>query len=62
LESQPSSRTGENPSYGLIGGDRGNVGIIRSPIRASILPDYSWVKTGKAQNEHMFSGLPPIAI
>ena len=26
-------------------GDRGNVGIIRSPIRASILPDYMWVKT-----------------
>src|ERR1700730_5118695 len=25
-------------------GDRGNVGIIRSPIRASILPDYIWVK------------------
>jgi hypothetical protein len=24
-------------------GDRGNVGIIRSPIRASILPDYKWV-------------------
>jgi hypothetical protein len=21
----------------------------------------SWVKTGKAQNEHMFSALPPIA-
>ena len=26
-------------------GDRGNVGIIRSPIRASILPDYVWVKS-----------------
>src|ERR1700681_3486480 len=26
-------------------GDRGNVGIIRSPIRASILPDYIWVKS-----------------
>src|SRR5262245_24930352 len=24
-------------------GDRGNVGIIRSPVRASILPDYMWV-------------------
>ena len=24
-------------------GDRGNVGIIRSPLRASILPDYKWV-------------------
>ena len=31
----PSSRTGENPPYG----DRGDVGIIRSPVRASILPD-----------------------
>jgi hypothetical protein len=40
LESQPSSRTGENPPYGMIRGDRGNVGIIRSPIRASILPDF----------------------
>jgi RNA-directed DNA polymerase len=36
---QPSSRIGENPPYGMIGGDRGNVGIIRSPVRASILPD-----------------------
>src|SRR5215468_7680780 len=25
-------------------GDRGNVGIIRSPVRASILPDYRWVR------------------
>src|SRR6516165_7185857 len=38
---QPSSRTGENSPYGMIGGDRGNVGIIRSPVRASILPDLS---------------------
>src|SRR6516165_4929313 len=36
----PSSRTGENPPYGMIGGDRGDVGIIPSPVRASILPDY----------------------
>jgi hypothetical protein len=36
---QPSSRTGENPPYGMIGGDRGDVGIIRSPVRASIPPD-----------------------
>src|SRR6516165_418341 len=35
----PSSRTGENPPYGMIRGDRGDVGIIRSPVRASILPD-----------------------
>ena len=27
-------------------GDRGNVGIIRSPIRASILPDLSGTRTG----------------
>src|SRR5712675_520801 len=39
LKSLPSSRTGENPPYGMIGGGRGNVGIIRSPVRASILPD-----------------------
>jgi hypothetical protein len=25
--------------YGMIGGNRGNVGIIRSPVRASILPN-----------------------
>jgi hypothetical protein len=37
--------------------DRGNVGIIRSPLRASILPDYIWVKGGKVQTEQMFSGL-----
>src|SRR3954469_14990321 len=39
LIGQPSSRTGENPPYGMSGGDRGNVGIMRSPVRASILPD-----------------------
>jgi hypothetical protein len=39
LKGPPSSRTGENPPYGMIGGDRGDVGIIRSPVRASILPD-----------------------
>jgi hypothetical protein len=36
---QPSSRIGENPPCGMIGGSRGNVGIIRSPVRASTLPD-----------------------
>ena len=36
---QPSSRTGENPPYGMIGGDGGNVGIIRSPLRATVPPD-----------------------
>src|SRR6266481_2703822 len=39
LKCQPSSRTGENPPYGMIGGDSGNVGIIRSPLRATVLPD-----------------------
>src|SRR6266568_5028509 len=29
-------------------GDRGNVGIIRSPIRASILPDYIMAHLGRA--------------
>ena len=29
---------GENSPYGMIG-DRGNVGIIRTPVRASTLPD-----------------------
>jgi hypothetical protein len=35
----PSSRTGENPPYGMIGGIEDYVGIIRSPVRAPILPD-----------------------
>ena len=35
---QPSSRTGENPPYGMKGGDGGNVGIIRSPLRATVHP------------------------
>ena len=37
---QPSSRTRENPAVPNDRGDRGNVGIIRSPVRASILPDH----------------------
>ena len=40
LTCQPSSRTEENSPYGMIGGDGGNVGIIRSPLRATVLPDY----------------------
>jgi hypothetical protein len=39
LGSQPSSRTEGKPAVRNDRGDRGNVGIIRSPIRASILPD-----------------------
>ena len=31
-------------------GDRGNVGIIRSPIRASILPDRLWTSVGRDEN------------
>ena len=38
--SRPWSRTGENPPYGILGGDDGNVGIIRSPVRAIVLPDH----------------------
>src|SRR6267378_888240 len=30
LRCQPCSRIGENPPYGMIGGDRGNVGIIEA--------------------------------
>ena len=37
-EAQPLSRMGENPPYGMIG-DRGEIGIIRSPVRASTLSD-----------------------
>jgi hypothetical protein len=43
LGSQPSSRTEGKPAVRNDRGDRGNVGIIRSPIRASILPDRSRV-------------------
>jgi hypothetical protein len=39
LESQPFSRTGGKPAVRNDREDRGNVGIIRSPVRASILPD-----------------------
>ena len=37
-ESQPSSRTEGKPAVRNERGDRGNVGIMRSPLRASILP------------------------
>jgi hypothetical protein len=37
LKGQPSSRTEGKPAVRNDRGDRGNVGIIRSPIRASIL-------------------------
>src|SRR5215472_19314240 len=39
LKCHPSSRTGEKPAVRNDRGDRGDVGIIRSPVRASILPD-----------------------
>ena len=38
---------------------RGNVGIIRSPVRASTLPDYIGVKIGSALVEHKISASPP---
>jgi hypothetical protein len=37
-------------------GDRGNVGIIRSPIRASILPDHFGSRVADARNRRYFSG------
>src|SRR5450759_1183007 len=39
-------------------GDRGNVGIIRSPVRASILPDRA-VKTGVVDMGWCFHGYWP---
>ena len=39
LIGRPWSCIGENPPYGILGGDDGNVGIIRSPVRAIVLPD-----------------------
>jgi hypothetical protein len=39
LESQSSSCTEENPPYGMIGRIEETSASIRSPIRASILPD-----------------------
>src|SRR6516165_1858693 len=39
LTVRPWSRTGENPPYGNFRGGDGNVGIIRSPVRAIALPD-----------------------
>jgi hypothetical protein len=43
-------------------GDRGNVGIIRSPLRASILPDHfghMQFKNDAAQNEHVVACCGP---
>src|SRR5215469_16630143 len=37
MKCHPSSRTGENPPYGMIGGSRRR--RHQSPVRASILPD-----------------------
>src|SRR5882724_9370612 len=39
LKSLPSSRTGENPPYGMIGGSRKRRHHSK-PVRASILPDH----------------------
>jgi hypothetical protein len=46
LTRQPFSRNGENSPYGMLGGGRGNVGIIRSPVRATILPDHRRLPLG----------------
>jgi hypothetical protein len=40
LTRQPFSRTEGKPAVRNVRGDRGNVGIIRSPVRATILPDH----------------------
>src|ERR1700731_1642711 len=45
-ESQPSSRTEGKPAVRNERGDRGNVGIMRSPLRASILPARVYCYTG----------------
>jgi hypothetical protein len=38
LKCQPWSRTEGKPAVRNLREDRGNVGIIRSPLRASVLP------------------------
>jgi hypothetical protein len=44
LTRQPFSRTEGKPAVRNVRGDRGNVGIIRSPVRATILPDHLGVR------------------
>jgi hypothetical protein len=59
LIGQPSSRTGENSPYGMIGGIEGNVGIIRSPVRASILSNAVFAALHEGRS---WSGFQPPAI
>jgi hypothetical protein len=57
----PLGQSAFQPYWGKLAvrndrGDRGNVGIIRSPIRASILPDLRhWVRYYAPANAHSFS-------
>jgi len=39
-------------------GDRGNVGIIRSPIRASILPDHGVISASQEFRYSLYNSLP----
>jgi len=52
------------PAVRNLRGDRGNVGIIRSPVRASILPDSGHPALQKALRNPVFDslGLPRIYI
>jgi hypothetical protein len=43
-------------------GDRGNVGIIRSPIRASILPDFHYRKWNVHRSSRADLGIARIAV
>src|SRR6516164_7177561 len=57
LISQPSSRIGENPPYGMRGGDDGNGGIIRSPQRAIVLPDREPAVTAATKRTQQLRGV-----
>src|SRR6516164_8242567 len=63
----PSERPAFQPYRGKLAvrndrGDRGNVGIIRSPVRASILPDRACAvlegRTGKAGRRNLATPAP----
>src|SRR5262249_9576589 len=59
LIGQPWSRTEGKPAVRNLRGERGNVGIIRSPIRAPLLPDRRWVTaSGDPVGEEQSSSLP----
>src|SRR5262249_49144296 len=59
LKCHPSSRTGEKPAVRNDRGDRGDVGIIRSPVRASILPDCGGCPVMGIPTAILSSGKPP---